>query len=140
MFQQLNSAVSLKDGYYIEYLVIHAPSTSTPEHRSYGELTGVLIPWPLNFFLTAVTFVRQRCGHESSHVEIAVYECYLRLGEEGGEHGVGVDLLAVEFFDDESIVIVYRTSEGESAGRRFAPTFFPHFFSRGSIHCYFIIR
>ncbi|KAF9069043.1 anaphase-promoting complex, cyclosome, subunit 4-domain-containing protein [Rhodocollybia butyracea] len=84
-----------KDGYYIEYLVIHAPSTSTPEHRSY------------------VTFVRQRYGHESSHVELAVYESYLRPGEEGSEHGFGVDLLAMEFFDDETIVIIYR-SEGDA--------------------------
>ncbi|KAJ4484101.1 anaphase-promoting complex, cyclosome, subunit 4-domain-containing protein [Lentinula lateritia] len=83
-----------EDGYYVQYLVMHAPSASTSELRSF------------------VNFVRQRYGHNSSHVEVAVHECCLRRGEE--EDVVGVDVLALEFFDDETIVIVYRTDEGEA--------------------------
>ncbi|KAJ4486184.1 anaphase-promoting complex, cyclosome, subunit 4-domain-containing protein [Lentinula aciculospora] len=87
---------SREDGYYVQYLVMYAPSASSSEHRSF------------------VNFVRQRYGHNSSHVEVAVHECCLRRGEE--ESVVGVDLLALEFFDDETIVIVYRTGEAAYIG------------------------
>ncbi|KIK71029.1 hypothetical protein GYMLUDRAFT_150173 [Collybiopsis luxurians FD-317 M1] len=83
--------VSRKDGYYVQYLMLHAPSTS--EHRSY------------------VCFVRQRYGHSSSHVEVSVHECCLRLGDQESEHAIGVDLLALEFFDEETVVMVYRTGQ-----------------------------
>ncbi|KAJ3750355.1 anaphase-promoting complex, cyclosome, subunit 4-domain-containing protein [Lentinula detonsa] len=85
---------SREDGYYVQYLVIHAPSASNSEHRSF------------------VHFVRQRYGHDDSHVELVMLECCLRRGEEEDDV-VGVDLVALEFFDDETIVIVYRTDEGE---------------------------
>ncbi|KAJ3970282.1 anaphase-promoting complex, cyclosome, subunit 4-domain-containing protein [Lentinula raphanica] len=85
---------SREDGCYVQYLMIHAPPASTSEHRSF------------------VNFVRQRYGRDNSHVELAVLECCLRRSEE--EDVVGVDLLALEFFDDETVVIVYRTDRGEA--------------------------
>ncbi|KAF5390354.1 hypothetical protein D9757_002903 [Collybiopsis confluens] len=77
----------VEDGDYVEHLVMHAPSTS--EHRS------------------CVCFVRQRYGHNRMHVEVSVHECCLRLGDEE----IRVDLLALEFFDEESLVMVYRTDQ-----------------------------
>ncbi|KAJ3754331.1 anaphase-promoting complex, cyclosome, subunit 4-domain-containing protein [Lentinula raphanica] len=61
---------------------------------------------------TTVDTSRERYGRDNSHVELAVLECCLRRSEE--EDVVGVDLLALEFFDDETVVIVYRTDRGEA--------------------------
>lgn len=70
-----------------------------------------------------MSFVRQRYGHDNSHVEVALHECC--VSGEMAEDVVGVDLLALEFFDDETVVMVYRTGEeGQGKGSKFIQTQF----------------
>ena len=48
----------------------------------------------------------QEASNKSAHIAVAMLECY--LGGESQEHQDSFDLLEADFFDDESMVIVYR--------------------------------
>lgn len=48
----------------------------------------------------------------STSIGIAILETH--IPEEESEEGIGLDILDAQFFDDESMVIVYRLPAGES--------------------------
>ncbi|KAF5375104.1 hypothetical protein D9758_000258 [Tetrapyrgos nigripes] len=75
----------MQDGDYLRHLAIHRAATS--EDRAF------------------LCMVRQRFGDNEMAVSAALLECSIE-DEEGGE--VEMDIVGAEFFDDESLVIIYR--------------------------------
>ena len=80
------------------------------------------------FELREVCMIQSSCGHAegswaASGVAVAVFECAEDLGEageEGSASGSGgkFEILDMDFFDEESLVLVYRSTESEREGER----------------------
>ncbi|THV04922.1 hypothetical protein K435DRAFT_835171 [Dendrothele bispora CBS 962.96] len=84
---------STQDGDYLQHLVIHRAKTS--EDRAF------------------LCVVRQRFGDNETEGSVALLECSMK-DDEGEE--VEVDIVGAEFFDDESIVIIFRKRDDQDDG------------------------